>query len=358
MNFFVNSKPIIGFNDTILVVLGIISNTAIFIGIFYQGAFIDVPFTHFIFKTLEYLLIITAVWLTLRYLFLLIAKRYTGRENRKIRLAFLPFLFIPFFILVYGYLEYVQPIFIAIYDPYYAQPNHSYLISTGFVVTLLDIVIYTVINYANQLNNTQLETEILLREKAVSELNTLKNQLSPHFLFNSLNTLLYLIDEDKETSKDFIYKLSFLYQKLLQYSNKDFITVSEELQYLKAYTGLLEKRHGGKLIVDLKIDQAVGQLFLVPLSTQMAVENAVKHNTISKAHPLTITISNEPYYIVISNKLKGKFAIGNSLGIGLENLQKRYKLLSNREVFYEKTNDLFILKIPLLDAWELKLKER
>jgi len=201
-----------------------------------------------------------------------------------------------------------------------------------------------------ELKNTKVKEEKIKNENVTTQLINLKNQISPHFLFNSLSTLLHLIDTDKEKSKEFVHKLASIYKTTLEISDKNLVSLKEELKYISAYTALLEERFGDNVNFEIDIDSKDKVKKVIPLSLQLAVENAVKHNIITKKQPLKINIQIEDEYLVIKNNLQKKNSIGINYGLGLKNITKRYQLLTQKNVIIEKGQIDFVLKLPLLNG--------
>ena len=188
--------------------------------------------------------------------------------------------------------------------------------------------------------------EKLKRENLVAQYETLKNQVNPHFLFNSLNTISTLITKDPETADRFIKQLSEVYRYVLEYKDKELVDISTELKFIESFLYLHKIRFGDNLVIDIKIREH--DFYIVPLSIQILVENAVKHNIISANKPLTIEMYCEESYLVVTNNLQKKKIIESKDKIGLENIKSRYGMLSDKKVIIEKSDNKFIVKIPLI----------
>ncbi len=192
--------------------------------------------------------------------------------------------------------------------------------------------------------------ELLEQEKIRFQFETLRSQVNPHFLFNSFNTLINLIDEEPQVAIRYVEKLSDLFRNMLAFRDKDSISLKEELEILQDYYFLQKKRYGGKLDLQIDIDASLMQLHIVPLSLQMLVENAVKHNVISQAKNLQIHIRSEGEYVCIENPVQLKRTAVPSTKLGLQNIRRRYALLTEREVEILSDEDRFMVKIPLLHS--------
>lgn len=188
----------------------------------------------------------------------------------------------------------------------------------------------------------------LVREKLESQFEALKSQINPHFLFNNFNTLITIIEENPTIAVEYVEKLSDFYRSILQYREQQTIPLREELKIVKDYTFLLKKRYGDNLRMNIEIEN-LDHVHIVPLTLQMLVENAVKHNVISRHDPLTIRILREDTgYITICNNLQKKIVAEQSTGFGLESIVKRYGLLTDQEVLIRPERHEFKVSIPPL----------
>ncbi len=192
------------------------------------------------------------------------------------------------------------------------------------------------------------QNERLKRESLTSQFEVLKQQVNPHFLFNSLNTLTNLVYEDADQSARFIKQLSNVYRYVLDSHGKEVAPLKEELDFVRSYLFLQQIRYGDQLRIDIDLD-APENACIAPLALQMLVENAIKHNEISARHPLRIRIAQCDDAILVSNKMKRRNRIsGENGGIGLRNIQSRYELLSDHSVLIEQDDQFFSVKLPLL----------
>lgn len=195
---------------------------------------------------------------------------------------------------------------------------------------------------------TSLRREQKFREQnLIFQNQTLKNQLNPHFLFNSLNTLSALIPEHPDSAEKFILKLSSIYRYILENSTKESVPLKSELDFINDYFILHAIRDDGK--IKLNIDVRHPEKFrILPVSLQILVENAVKHNMATRESPLLISICEDENYITVKNNLQ-KMAIKlKSTGIGLKNLSERAKLSTGRAIIIEETENEFTVRIPLI----------
>lgn len=185
----------------------------------------------------------------------------------------------------------------------------------------------------------------LEQDKVLAQYEAIRSQINPHFLFNTFNTLIALIEENPNKAVSFVEKLSDFFRIILQYRDQKVITIQEEIQLVKDYIYLLKQRFDDSLSIEININETEG--YIAPFSLQMLIENAVKHNIVSKSKPLKINILKEENYIIVENNLQEKLQRENSTGFGLESIKKRYDLFSKDKIVVEKTAVYFRVKIPI-----------
>jgi len=211
------------------------------------------------------------------------------------------------------------------------------------------ILFFEFVYYMHALNNAEKKHEQLKRENAESQLEILKNQIKPHFLFNSLNTLISLIPENPDEAISYVQRLSTVYRYILEIKDKKLIPLHEELKCVINYVEMLQIRFGEKLIFDVDKSTFDKSDHIVPLSLQLLIENAVKHNIVSDKRPLSIKIKKgKNNKLIISNNLQMKMQKMPSTGTGLANIKSRYSLLAHDEVEIIQTADNFSVSLPLI----------
>ncbi|HNE30577.1 MAG TPA: histidine kinase [Saprospiraceae bacterium] len=239
-------------------------------------------------------------------------------------------------------------------DGWYGQDLWSYLqeLTIGdFIPTLIITFLISIFMHGRAFllnwKETLVEAERLKKEQISARYEALKSQVNPHFLFNSLNVLASLVHKDADQAEQFIRRLSAVYRYILESREREVVPLEEELTILRAYLFLMETRFGTSLQTDIRLPEpAEGQV--APLTLQMLVENALKHNEASKSHPLRIEIFAENGHITVRNNLQPKNALPESTGIGLENIAARYQILSGKPVLITDTDGQFTVKIPLI----------
>lgn len=202
--------------------------------------------------------------------------------------------------------------------------------------------------YSVELETRKNELLQLQKENLQSQFETLRSQVNPHFLFNSLNVLTSLIKIEPELAEQFTIQLSMVYRYVLENKEKDLVSLETELDFLKAYTFLLDIRFSGKMKVVINLTDDKLQLKVVPLALQLLIENAIKHNTFSRKQPLQVDVFSEADYLVVKNNLQLRESYVQSTGVGLENIASRYAFFTDRKTVSGVEGDSFVVKVPLL----------
>jgi sensor histidine kinase YesM len=188
----------------------------------------------------------------------------------------------------------------------------------------------------------------IVAKTETAKFESLKSQLDPHFLFNSLNVLTSLIGENPYKAEKFTTQLSKVYRYVLEQRNKDLIPVLEEIKFANTYMELLGMRFEDAVKFEIPSSITNKNLKIVPLSLQLLLENAVKHNVVSSSKPLTIRIYEQDNYLIIENNINPKQAIGQGTKVGLRNIADRYGLITDKNVIIENNNKIFKVSLPLL----------
>lgn len=236
----------------------------------------------------------------------------------------------------------------------YGTPLEEFMIHEDiktYLVPLAIILLVSIVVSGFHFYKTRQEIKVkeqkVIAGKATAQFDALKNQLDPHFLFNSLNVLNSLIEENTEAAQKFTTLLSKVYRYVLEQKSKELVSVEEELNFASTYMKLVHMRFENSIVfeveqnVDLKAN-------VVPLSLQLLLENAIKHNQVKQNKPLKVNIYQKDNYLVVSNNFQPKSVIKHSSGVGLINIKQRYALLTERRVLVEKSEEDFRVRIPLL----------
>lgn len=227
--------------------------------------------------------------------------------------------------------------------------QHTFFIWIMATELIIGMVIYLVIlssRFTRKIRDFYVESQKDKEEIDKYKFATLKNQVNPHFLFNSLNVLSGMIYKDLEKADDFIAKLANIYRYVLDVQDEEVVTAHQEIAFAKDYLSLLATRFGENLKYEIT---AQTSKMIVPMALQILIENVIKHNVISSEFPLVIEVSNDENHIIVSNGIHLKADVITSHEIGIKNLQARYRYLTSREVIISKTANKFEVKVPLLD---------
>jgi LytS/YehU family sensor histidine kinase len=219
----------------------------------------------------------------------------------------------------------------------------------AWLVNLLYHLLNTIIFYFKQYTFTRIEAEELKRFQTQAELQLVKSQVNPHFLFNNLNVLSTLVIQNNGEANRFIEEFSKVYRYILNNHHKELVELSTELYYINPYIFLLKKRFGDGLNVEIDIPGNYGNYLVIPAALQMLIENAIKHNIVSKQKPLHISLMiKDKELVVVTNNLQVKKTVEYSSEIGLKNIMKRYSIVSNREVHVNIDEAVFSVELPLI----------
>lgn len=228
--------------------------------------------------------------------------------------------------------------------------NIIFLTTAIIVVCVIFVTnVYEKVLYAKHSEMEQIRAEQLKRGKIQAELEALKNQIDPHFMFNALNSISYLIKKDPEKAEDFLQNLAEVYRYILGSKDKDLILLEDELSFMHAYGRLMSLRYEDAFHIDLQIDDKSKTRFLIPPVTLMvAVENAVKHNEVSASEKLVLRIRIEENKIILVNRQVPRKVKYTSTRIGLRNLNDRFLRTVGKPIIFQDNKEFFILEMPLL----------
>lgn len=218
---------------------------------------------------------------------------------------------------------------------------------SGFIsASLIGFGFGALIFFYSQWSDALKREEKLAQEKLLFQYETLKSQVNPHFLFNSLNTLSSLVHSNPSLSEEFIRKLSNIYRYILENQEKDLVPLNDELQFVREYFSLQKIRDEEKIELNVELAETEN-LLIPPVSLQLLIENALKHNAATRKNPLVVTIHNEGLdKLVVRNSLQPKSQLSNSSKTGLKNLNERCRLILKREIEIIQTETEFVVKIP------------
>ncbi len=291
-----------------------------------------------------------AYWFSFRFLLINYHKKFNNYRFDRKRLTYIISRLILWYVVVkVGMILLITLLFPSHQEWYDANKVSPWIaeISEIMIIALV-FFIYEGIFYFNKSRIIEIEKNKLEKVTAEQKLHTLKNQVNPHFLFNSLNTLVSLIPEDKDQAINFVQQLSKTYRTILEVRDEKLITIDKELQALDSYIYLLRTRFQGKIQIKNSIPRNFKDQFILPIALQILIENAVKHNIVSKSKPLFIELYVEENYLVVKNNLQKKDQEFATTKVGLTNIKSRYKFMTNKDVIVQETNEEFIVKLPII----------
>jgi len=233
------------------------------------------------------------------------------------------------------------------------RPDRRQKANNGLTIMAMLMAYYLAANRRgyNQFAQLRIKAEELGKEAAQAQFSALRNQVNPHFLFNSLSILSSLVEVDAKLSVQFINRLSKAYRYILEQRDAERVPLRTELDFIDSYTFLLRIRFDERLQVHINVTEGDRDRFqIAPLTLQLLVENAVKHNRMSDEEPLIVTIDRQDDYLRVTNPLQPRPRMEESTGVGLTNIVNRYRLLSDKPVWVGESEGAFVVKIPLLKS--------
>jgi len=221
------------------------------------------------------------------------------------------------------------------------------------ILSVLAVILFTLVYEILYLSKErEIDSKVVDQldwERSVAEMSNLKNELDPHFIFNSLNTLSHLILNDPETAHVFNMKLASVYKYFLINKDRDMISLHNEIEFVENYFFLVQLRYNNQISLTTELNgREDGKIMIVPFALQIAVENAIKHNQFTLRDPLNIFIELNEDCVLIKNNKKEKKYRENSTGIGLKNLKSRYMLSFKKNIVIEVTDKEYVIKLPLI----------
>jgi len=337
----------IGFNDTWFTILGIPVITFFLTILFFNQP--DENWFQFIKRLVGGLSFTAMYWLGVRSTMCWLRKKYEGFENTMKRLVA-----IALFILIVGpiaggilnaIIQFLADL--VDYERMYRGENENKVLPTYFACFFM-IAVYEAIYFYYQLKQSIVEKEQAKQEQIRSELAGLRNQVNPHFLFNSMNTLMNIVIEDQQLAVSFLKKLSKVYRYVLENRAEQIIPLSKELDFIHSYVFLQKERFKGNLEVKIEVPEQHLEQHIIPLSLQILFEPAIKHNIISRRKPLCIEVFVRNGKLIVRNNLQRKEQVMDSTKVGLENIKTRYRFFTEEAVDIVEDEQHFCVAIPLL----------
>lgn len=338
-------RDVIGFDDRLMMFIGIpVASVIVFIMLF--GHQINQENWVRFFSCAPLSIAYTAAfWFLIRRSYYFIWRMHPEFREIRTRIMWLVPVFLGGYFLIHLILD---NFFLTFFPGMGQKPDRILDFTVSLLLSALVLAIYEAAAFYQQLIVAIHDKAELERHYVSSQLEGLRNQVNPHFLFNSLNTLIYLIPEDQTKAVNFVQKLSKVYRYVLESRDAKVIPLEEELEYLNAYVFLLKERFGQNLQVKIGDFKSEKQIQIVPLTLQMLFENAIKHNVISTEKPLNIEVFGENGHLVVRNNLQRKNQVMDSTGVGLQNIKDRYRMLTDKPVEIIASQQYFTVILPKL----------
>ncbi len=342
----------LGFDDFWFSILGIliIGTASMYL---FNGSNFSLTIVEAILTIVVVLFFSITYWVINRAVMIFLRQKYPHLKDSVQRIIFLLLAIVTTVVVV----DFIGSKFLALFSlnlNYNFQDRAKALLTVIFI-SIMTMAIYEAIYFYVRLKKSIQEEEQAKQSIIQAQLDALRNQAQPHFFFNTLNTLRDIIDQNsKEDAKDFVDKLSEMYRFLLEAGNANLISLCDELKFSKAYIHIQSERFGDNLKLNLNIPKASLDAMIVPMSLQLLLENAIKHNVISRAKPLEVNINIKDDYVIVDNIIQVKSTQLPSTKVGLKNIEKRYALITGKPVEIVNSGNHFSVSLPLLKTSEQK----
>lgn len=230
------------------------------------------------------------------------------------------------------------------------------LINNALIVSVINLILMIILEariFSLESNQAKKEAENLNKELTQVKFEVLKSQINPHFMFNSLNVLSSLIDTDVKKAQQFIDEFSMMYRYVLESIEKPVVTIREEMDFVRSYLFLQQIRYENSILLDVALPAELLDSFIPPLSLQLVIENAIKHNIANPEHPLKINISQDKSFILIRNNIQSKISSGKTTKLGQKNMVKRYALIGEQTPEFLVEANHYLVKLPIINQEQL-----
>lgn len=337
----------LGFDDSWFMIIGIfilsvlttylfnssVFNCSFFVGVFSWG--ISLFFT-------------VCNWLFMRMVLIQLRVKFPSFKESIKRITMLFFILVASVLLIDFFGNLVLSL---VYGKEYHPTERPRIIIPVIIISMMIQAIYEAIYHYVRLKKAIRDEEQAKQLVVQAQLDALRNQAQPHFLFNTLNTLRDIIDQNtKEEAKDFVDKIADVYRFILESGNADLIRLKDELKFAHSYIHIQKERFGDNLHIQIDLKDDVLDCFIVPMSLQLLLENAIKHNVISRSKPLKIKVTAAGDSLIVENKIQPKSSKIASTKVGLKNINRRYKLLTEKSIVVWDDGKMFAVEVPLIST--------
>ena len=339
-------RDILGFNDIWVMVFGI-PVIGFLVPLLFFGDDLSDGFSNYVPHWTLSTLYTLGYWVVTRGIIIWKRRRFPAQADTAKRIVVSILVFIPFYLVFHNLMQGTHAYFQDATNPEVSDWQYH---AASLLMIIMVAAIYESVYLYSRWKLSLIEQEKLKREYIQSQLEGLKNQVNPHFLFNSLNTLIYLIPEDPQRAVAFVQKLAKVYRYVLDIQDNQLIPLESELTFLESFIYLLKERFGDSLQVEISIPDERREAGVVPLALQLLVENAIKHNIVSASQPLRLKISIENGKLTVVNNLQKRQSAQPSTQVGLINIRNRYAFFTEEMVDIAETPAVFRVALPLLPA--------
>lgn len=342
---------ILGFDDIWFMIIGILILSFVTAYLFNSSLF-HYPFYVAVINWSISLFFTIFNWLFMRTVLMNLRVRFPLFKDNAKRIAIL-FLVLVVSVIIIDIIGNVLLIFA--YGVEYNPLSRTRVLLPVVVISTMVQAIYEAIYHYVRLKKSVREEEQAKQMVVQAQLDALRNQAQPHFLFNTLNTLRDIIDQNsKAEAKEFVDKIADVYRFILEAGNSDLIRLRDELKFAKSYIHIQKERFGDNLKVNWNISDVFLDMMIIPMSLQLLLENAIKHNVISKSKPLTVDVNIKDGHLIVANKIQPKSSQLPSTRVGLINIEKRYHLISELSPKIDNDGIHFVVGLPLLNSADQK----
>lgn len=339
----------LGFNDVWFFTIGILILSFVTDYLF-NKSFVRFPLNIAVVNWSISLLFTICNWFFMRYILIYLRIKFPEMSD-SIKRIFLVFLILVVSVILIDFLG--NSLLSWFFEDDFNPLERSWVIVPVILISTMVQAIYEAIYHYTRLKKSIIEKEQAKQMAVMSQLEALRNRAQPHFFFNTLNTLRDIIDQNsKEEAKKFVDKLADIYRFILEVDKEDLISFKKELEFSKAYLHVQQERFGENLLIHWEISDKSLDMLIVPMSLELLIENAIKHNIVSKSKPLEVFIESNTEFLVVKNRIQLKSSALSSTKMGLKNIYKRYTLISTKEPVVLNDGETFKVSVPLLDQKE------
>ncbi len=341
--------PYLGFDDRKYIFFGLVILSILIPIFFFQRSIFPLG-EFFLEEMAESFYFAGAYWLYCRFIIILLRKRFDG-FNQSVKRLWIQMGILIITLPIIGALisgsVFLFYHFTSFEDHF--EPSHLQSIFTTYTVSLVVILLYEIIYYVHKYKEAIIEKKNIEHEHTKGQLENLRNQINPHFLFNSMNTLMNLIPMNPDRATNYLSKLSKFYRYTVSNKDEAIVPLTEELEHVKIYADILQERFQEGLIIRTP-ESIPHSAKVIPLCLQLLIENAVKHNVVGRKKPLTISISTDKKvgFLTVSNNIQKRIQEVKSTGLGLKNIKDRVAYFSKKEIIITETESNFSVSVPLI----------